>query len=369
MDRHNILGVTAKDVAMVHQEDLKVQNKYDCRALTYWFDEERGTAFCLIEAPDKKAVKAMHDDAHGLIPNQIIEVESKLVEAFLGRIEDPETSERSDDSDVFIFKDPAFRTIMVTTLKDASLIPSKSGVPRGPEFFRIHNELIRKAFRQYNGREVKHTGNGIIVSFASVSKSVNCAMEIQTRFKESDSQSSGFNMQVAIGLSAGDPVTEKDDFFGEVVQFAKRLSYIAIGGQVTVSSIVRDHYKRASLGISLEKHTIKTLNPMEEKFLNRLMDAIEKTWDQEGFNVGDFCKQIGLSRSQLYRKITSLTGYSPTGFIKEFRLRKAIKLIEKQQGNIAQIAFETGFNSPSYFSKCFKKRYDLLPSEYAKRIN
>jgi len=68
MDRHDIPGLTAMDVAEGHKQDLLIQDRYDCRALTYWFDEKRGTAFCLIEAPKKEAVERMHDEAHGLIP-------------------------------------------------------------------------------------------------------------------------------------------------------------------------------------------------------------------------------------------------------------------------------------------------------------
>ena len=61
MDRHDISEtVTAENVAKLHQQDLKIQHKFNCRALTYWFDEGRKTAFCLIEAPQKQAIEAMH---------------------------------------------------------------------------------------------------------------------------------------------------------------------------------------------------------------------------------------------------------------------------------------------------------------------
>ena len=95
MDRHDLPNVTAKDVAAAHQEDLKVQEHFGCRGLTYWFDEERQTAFCLIEAPDEHAVKRMHDHAHGLVPHKIIEVDSNVVNAFLGRIESSSRKESS----------------------------------------------------------------------------------------------------------------------------------------------------------------------------------------------------------------------------------------------------------------------------------
>ncbi len=123
MDRHDIPGVSASHVAEAHQNDLEIQHKYECRVVTYWYEEKRGTAFCLIDAPDKNAVEKMHDDSHGLIPKKIIEVEGNVVEAFLGRMENPETH---DDSGLFDLIDPAFRTVMVTELKDAALMKSIS---------------------------------------------------------------------------------------------------------------------------------------------------------------------------------------------------------------------------------------------------
>ena len=68
------------------------------------------------------------------------------------------------------------------------------------------------------------------------------------------------------------------------------------------------------------------------------------------------------------RKIRELTGYSPNNFIREIRLQNALKLIESQKGNISEIGYETGFNNPSYFSKCFKRKFGVLPSEYASSI-
>jgi AraC-like DNA-binding protein len=78
--------------------------------------------------------------------------------------------------------------------------------------------------------------------------------------------------------------------------------------------------------------------------------------------VGAFGKEVGLSRSQFYRKLSSITGLSPNDFLKEFRLKKALLLLENKKGNVAQIALRVGFNNPSYFTKCFQKRYGTLPS-------
>jgi AraC-like DNA-binding protein len=98
------------------------------------------------------------------------------------------------------------------------------------------------------------------------------------------------------------------------------------------------------------------------------MDYIESTWTNVNLKVDDFSKPMGCSKSQLYRKMISLTGKSLNAVIKEYRLTEALKLLHKSSGNISEIAFETGFSSPSYFSKCFQKRYGYPPSDYLPAI-
>ncbi len=364
MDRHDVPGLTAMDVAEGHKQDLKIQHRYGCRALTYWFDEKRGTAFCLIEAPHKEAVEKMHDEAHGLIPKNIIEVDSQLVEAFLGRIEDPKPT---DEPDFFKLIDPAFRIVMAIELKDAIVLRSQIG-EKAVELLLTYKQIIQQTTERRDGKEVQYSDGIFVISFASVSKAVKCAIEIQDRFHEFNLQATDVHIQASIGVDAGEPVTDGDDLFGEVTQLAKWLCYIAPGGQVMLSSMVKDHYQKENLGVSLPENTIKALNPRQEQFLIQLMDVMEDAWNEEGFSVDTFGKQMGLSKSQLYRNMTSLTGHSPSRFIKEYRLNQAVKLIAKQRDNIARIAFETGFGTPSYFSKCFRRRFGVLPSDFANSV-
>ena len=78
MDRHDgSETVTAETIAQLHQADLKVQDQFGCRGLTYWFDEKRKIAFCLIEAPDAQSIHNMHDHAHGQVPHRVIEVDAE----------------------------------------------------------------------------------------------------------------------------------------------------------------------------------------------------------------------------------------------------------------------------------------------------
>lgn len=368
MDRHDVPGITAEEVAEVHQEDLKIQDKYDCRALTYWFDAERETAFCLIEAPDRQAVKEMHDNAHGLIPHRIIRVDSKAVESFLGRIEDPEPSADRHGIDFPVFRDSAFRSIMVVKLQDAAVLLSEVGVIRDRNIFNDFNKIIQKLCREYGGQITQSIYEGFVTAFSSTSESVDCAIAIQERLREQGRQHPERKACAGIGITVGEPVTDNEEFFGEAIQLAERLCYIAAEGEIKVSSNIRDQYKREKLSTLPECSMLKALSLNEEEFLNRLMDITEGVWNQKEIKVGDICRQIGVSKSQLYRKITSLTDRSPTEFMKEFRLEKAIELIKSHPDNITEVAFESGFSNPSYFAKCFKEKFGLLPSEYRDRI-
>src|SRR3712207_8593065 len=89
LDRHDLTGLTAADIAEAHRKDLELQGRYGVRFLTYWFDDSRGTAFCLIDAPDIATAMRVHDEAHGAIARDVIEVDLSAVEAFLGRVSDP----------------------------------------------------------------------------------------------------------------------------------------------------------------------------------------------------------------------------------------------------------------------------------------
>ena len=121
MDLHIVPGVTAKDVAHAHNMDVLIEKDHSCKCLTYWIDEVRGHAFCLIDAPTKENVIEMHSKAHGLVPHKIIEVESSLVQAFLGRITDPENAALTDNG-LIIMDDTSYRIIMHLQIMDAVLL-------------------------------------------------------------------------------------------------------------------------------------------------------------------------------------------------------------------------------------------------------
>jgi AraC-like DNA-binding protein len=359
MDRHNVSEtVTAEHVAQLHREDLKVQHKFGCRGLTYWFDEKRKTAFCLVDAPNEQAINDMHEQAHGEIPHEIIEVDENIVESFLGRIEDPE---KSKNTELNIINDPAFRTIMVIGLEILSLKKNDSIQVISPLL--KYNTSIIKILIQFEGSLVKQNENDYLVSFRSVSKAVLCALEIKSKIKEIIDNAENSNIKLKIALSAGVPVSGKGALFEETIKLAERMCN-NVKSDIVVSNEVKELYKSENLNTFFNSEKVFALKVSTEKFLNQLVDYTEKIWKNSNLKVDDFSKQLGFSKSQLYRQMMSVTGNSPNTFLKEYRLNEALKLLNKQKGNVSEIAFETGFNSVSYFSKCFHNRYGLLPSDY-----
>lgn len=112
-----------------------------------------------------------------------------------------------------------------------------------------------------------------------------------------------------------------------------------------------------------------TPNKADQEFLQNAIGIVEKSISNYDFDSDEFAKQIFLSRSQLHRKIQSISGQSTGEFIRTIRLKKAAGLILEKKLSVTQIALEVGFNSPSHFTKAFKQMFECLPSEFIDKSN
>ncbi|WP_207420115.1 hybrid sensor histidine kinase/response regulator transcription factor [Desertivirga brevis] len=112
-----------------------------------------------------------------------------------------------------------------------------------------------------------------------------------------------------------------------------------------------------------------TVESPEEKFLQRLMEIVEKNMESAEFGVADLVDEIGMSKTVLYKKVQALTGISIGDFIKSIRLKRAAMLLQQNKIGIAEVAYSVGFNDRKYFSKEFKKQYNLSPSEYIQQFS
>ena len=110
----------------------------------------------------------------------------------------------------------------------------------------------------------------------------------------------------------------------------------------------------------------KELSTIDEQFMKRVLQAIDKHISEENFSIEELSEEAAMSRIHLYRKLKALTGKSPSLFIRSIRLIKARKLIKENGGTISEIAYDIGFGSPAYFTKCFKEEFGCLPSELIK---
>lgn len=361
MDSHIVPGVEAKHAAEAHKKDLGIQNQFGCRNMTYWIDEDRGRVFCLIDAPNEAAVREMHNHSHGLVPHEIIPVNGKVVEAFLGRIADPETYFDSREPGLKIFNDPAFRVILVIKTEDAGLLYHRLGKKRTKQLFSLYFDTVREQILKYEGSEVEMKGNGFVVSFASVSMGVECAIAIQKALHVAAEL-----IDLRIGLHAGLPVDQSDTLFGKTVNLAHFLCVVGGENPIVMSAIVSELNKPDLRKNRTLQDRIKRLNTASEKSLGLFLDILEGNWQNPEFSINDFCQKLSISKSQLYRKCTGVTGKSPNALLREYRLLKSLELLRKEGRNVSQTTFDAGFNSPSYFIKCFQQRFGLLPLTYSK---
>jgi AraC-like DNA-binding protein len=362
MDVHIVPGVKAKDVADAHRLDLMHQQEHGCNCMTYWIDEARESIFCLIDAPNKYVVEKMHSKAHGLIPNKIIEVNSNLVEAFLGRIYDPKDAQISKDG-LKVFADSSFRILLVTKIIDPVLLKHQLGDEKADELLNAHTSIIRENISKYDGREVEYKGSVFVVSFSSASKAVECALSIRKEIPDSISE----RIDLRLAVNAGEPVERSDYLFGETIQFASSMCRIAKAGKIAIASVVKELI--ADDLFREERKYFMNLLPHDEHLLELLFGKLEDNWQDANFDISNFCNATAMSSSQLYRKTVALTSLPPNSLVKDFRLHKAKELMRKRYYNIAQITFDSGFTSASYFTKCFKKKYGLLPMTYLELLH
>jgi len=110
-----------------------------------------------------------------------------------------------------------------------------------------------------------------------------------------------------------------------------------------------------------------TLNSLDESFLQKIIETIDQNMNNSEYNIEDMCKDIGMSRMQLYRKLKAITGLSANELIRTQRLQRAAQLLEQDVLNISQITYEVGFNDLKYFRSRFQEHFGMTPSDYIKK--
>jgi class 3 adenylate cyclase len=240
MDIHEVIGATAEAVAKAHLADVATQSKYGVEYHKYWFNESTGKIFCLCTAPSPEAAASVHREAHGLLASKIIEVSPELAEGFMG------TSEVNPAGAALVpgghahERDPGIRTILFTDMVGMTALTQRVGDEAAMVYLEVHDGIVRNALADLGGREVKHTGDGIMACFMSAVAAARCANRIQNELTKYAREHNEDSVKVRIGAAAGEPVESHHDLFGSTVQLASRLCAHAEAEQCLVSTAIAE---------------------------------------------------------------------------------------------------------------------------------
>lgn len=155
------------------------------------------------------------------------------------------------------------------------------------------------------------------------------------------------------GLTSG-----ADDFVTK--PFKIRILEKRVENLIQTRKLLRDRYSQE---VVLKAKDI-SVTPTDEIFLNKVQKVLDERLSDSDFDSMTFCKLVGMSRMQLHRKLLALTGLSTTAFMRSQRLKQAVHILKTSDVTVNEVAYAIGFNTPSYFIKCFKEAYQKTPTEY-----
>jgi class 3 adenylate cyclase len=238
LDIHrNLKDATPASIRAGHIADLEAQEAHGAKYLKYWYDESRGTVVCLVEAPSREACEAVHRDAQGMVADEIINVESEMIAAFLGggSVDDIGAAIGSAGQPL-----SAFRTLLFTDIVGSTAMGEELGDAELHRLLKVHDRLAREQIHGSHGRVVKSTGDGVLASFPDASAAVTCAQHVQRAFAAHRQAHAEDPLHIRVGMSAGEPISQSKELFGSVVNLAARICDRAGADEILVAPVVRE---------------------------------------------------------------------------------------------------------------------------------
>ncbi|MBW6501923.1 MAG: response regulator [Bacteroidales bacterium] len=171
-------------------------------------------------------------------------------------------------------------------------------------------------------------------------------------------------------LTARSTETEQSEFLeaGADDCITKPFSFQILEAKINnFISIRRSLRKKFMNNFMIEPKDIEIIS-LDEQFIHKTLDLVDRNMSKSDYTVEELSRDLGISRTLLYKRILALTGKPPLEFIRSLRLKRAAQLLEKSQLNISEVAFKVGFNDPKYFRKHFKDEFGEIPSRYSERF-
>jgi pimeloyl-ACP methyl ester carboxylesterase/AraC-like DNA-binding protein len=242
---------------------------------------------------------------------------------------------------------------------------------------------------QYGGNIVQEDGQTFIANFDGPSKAVNCVVGLIEAAKS-------LNVHIIAGIHIKEGAADESHFISnETLAFIESMFEQANPNQILITQTIKYLLMGAGLSFSLTKkpifepvsgephflfsvddelsETVQSSNfhfdqlPKNNSFLERVLQSIDAHMEDELFGVEKLCKEIGVSDRQLQRKLKAITSKSPNQLISSVRLHRAKELLLENNHNIAEVAYQTGYSNPSYFSKSFKREFGVTPSDFIQK--
>ncbi len=245
-------------------------------------------------------------------------------------------------------------------------------------------EIIGEYVAKYRGRIIQSDQNMLVVTFEGPSKAVHCSIDLINAIQS-------VNLKLAIGIHIREASVDESHFIsGDTQDFIESILKKSEPNQILITQAVKYLLSGAGLNFEASKNIMDTgdgqsqtlfrvtdhlleveqqesskhlLLPQNDSFLEDVLQCIDVHLGNELFGVEMLCGELLMSERQLQRKLKAITNKSPNQLISSVRLHRAKELILSQKYNISEVAYNTGFSNPAYFSKCFKKEFGISPSE------
>jgi len=346
MDVHSVDSdsFSVEDVVKAHMEDLAIQEQFGVTQLKYWVNVEAKTLFCLMKGPSIEACVEVHKQSHGNTACNIIEVSDDEFNLFLGKGNQKDDLAQTLSGEI----DTGYRTLLCITL----------------EFTKSHQHCVTKAYQiieQHEGVIIRQPQEEIMASFIYASSAIQSALHIRNSLKALPD-----NIEYRIALASGSPVDEKGNTLFEVTK--KKTQFLCTAGVKNTIYLDHETYLLAGkekISPTLSPSDCKIIQAEDFNLLSGIFELFHKHLNSADFTSKNLHPALAWSKSQLYRKLKSLTGMAPNQFIQEIRLRQSLKRLRRGDQTIAEVAYNSGFNSPTYFTKVFRQRFGISPKSFA----
>lgn len=346
MDFHKIDSdaFTQEEMYKAHLRDVAVQNKHGLIYKRYYLNLHYKTAFCLMESPDEESCVESHKEAHGIGACNVIEVSRE--HEFL-----PYMGEggQNDQDLALTFSgeiDSGFRTIMLVDFLD--LMEKQQSM----------SSKVMDCIKHYNGSVIKVPSEKYMASFIDAIDALSCALQISTHFESSDR-----NSLYSLALATGKPVDEHGtNLFEETKNKVNVMSRLGFQKGIYMDLETKLSATRSKDFSIIDASRVTVLDQISYNEIEQLDNILRENLNNSAFKSGELCKELGLSKTQAYRKISSLVGMPPNKLLSELRLIYAVRALKKGGKTVSEIAYDSGFNSPTYFTRVFRKRYNILPT-------